>query len=45
MLVRYRSDYNAPNIDWDKIEKELNDTAPELPLVKLAEGQFEVFEQ
>jgi peptidase E len=42
VLVHYRSNYNAPNIDWNKALKELKDYKEDLPILKLAEGQFEV---
>lgn len=42
VLVHYRSDYNAPNVDWDKAEEELKNYKEDLPILKLAEGQFEV---
>ncbi len=45
VLVHYRSDYNAPNIDWDKAEAELKAYKEDLPLVTLHEGEFRVFEQ
>ena len=45
VLVHYRSNYNAPNIDWDKAEVELKNYKEDLPLLKLAEGEFRVIEQ
>lgn len=42
-LVHYRSGYNAPNIDWDAVETELEKYKENLPVIKLAEGQFQVF--
>ena len=42
VIVHYGSDYNAPRIDWNKAEVELTSYKEDLPLVKLAEGQFEV---
>jgi len=42
VLVHYRSDYNAPNIDWNKTYAELKNHKEDLPLLTLAEGQFEV---
>lgn len=41
-IVHYRSDYNAPNIDWEKAEVELRNYKEELPILKLPEGQFEI---
>ena|SRR3989338_4246424 len=43
VLVHYRSDYNAPNINWDKAEAELRAYKEDLPLVALREGEFKVF--
>ena len=45
VLVHYRSDYNAPHIDWDKAEEELKNYKEDLPLVTLQEGKFKVFTQ
>ncbi len=42
VIVHYGSDYNAPNIDWNEAERALNLYKEKLPLIKLAEGQFEV---
>lgn len=42
VIVHYGSDYNAPNVDWDKAEVELKVYREDLPILKLAEGQFEV---
>ncbi|MEK7109085.1 MAG: Type 1 glutamine amidotransferase-like domain-containing protein [Patescibacteria group bacterium] len=44
VLAHYRSDYNAPNIDWDKAERDLKSYKEDLPLVALREGEFRVFE-
>lgn len=44
-IPHFRSDYNAPNIDWDKAEAELKAYKDDLPLVTLREGEFKVFEQ
>jgi peptidase E len=40
--VHYRSDYNAPNVDWDKADAELKNYKEDLPILCLKEGQFEV---
>jgi hypothetical protein len=40
VLVHYRSDYNAPNIDWDKAEVELKNYKEDPPLITLPEGEF-----
>ncbi len=45
VLVHYLSDYNAPNIDWNKAEAELRAFKEDLPLVALREGEFKVFEK
>jgi hypothetical protein len=42
VLVHYRSDYNAPNIDWDSAYELLKNHGEELPIVTLAEGQYHV---
>ncbi len=42
VIVHYRSDYNAPNIDWDKAEQELKNHKEDLEVIKLPEGGFEV---
>ncbi len=42
VIVHYRSDYNAPSIDWDKAYSELKNYKEVLPIITLAEGQFEV---
>jgi len=45
ILTHYGSDYNAPNINWNKVEAELRQYKEDLPLIKLAEGQFEIMTQ
>lgn len=45
VIVHYRSDYNAPNIDWDKSYEQLKNTGEELPILALREGQFEIIER
>lgn len=45
VIVHYRSNYNAPKIDWDKAEQELKNYKGELEIVKLREGDFRVFNQ
>ena len=45
VLVHYRSDYNAPNIDWNKAYSELNNYQEDLPLIALKEGEFKVIEK
>lgn len=44
VLVHYRSNYNAPNIDWDKAETELKAYKEDLPVLCLREGEFKVYE-
>lgn len=44
-LVHYKSDYNAPNIDWDKVHQELQEFGEDLPLLAIPEGKFEVIRQ
>lgn len=44
-LVHYRSDYNAPNVDWDSAEAKLKAADPEAEFVPLREGEFRVFEK
>jgi hypothetical protein len=45
VLVHYRSDYYAPNIDWNKAEADLKNYKEDLPLLTLREGEFQVFRQ
>ncbi len=45
VIVHWRSDYNAPNVDWDKAYSELQNYKESLPILTLAEGQFEVYEK
>ena len=43
VLVHWNSDYNAPNIDWNKSLQGLKDYKDkELPVYLLAEGEFKV---
>lgn len=42
-IVHYRSNYNSPNIDWDKAYSEFDSYKEKLPIIALAEGQFKVF--
>lgn len=41
-LVHYQSDYNAPNINWERVYQELNEHGENLPLLAIPEGAFEV---
>lgn len=45
VIVHYKSDYNAPNIDWDESYQLLQSTGEELPILALGEGQFEVIKR
>lgn len=42
LIPHYRSDYNAPNIDWDQADTDLENYKEPLPIIKLAEGEFVV---
>lgn len=42
VIVHYKSNYNAPNIDWDKAYQELQEYKEPLELLALAEGEFRV---
>lgn len=44
-LVHYKSDYNAPNINWDVVYQELKDFGDDLPILAIPEGKFEVISQ
>jgi len=39
VISHFRSDYNAPNIDWNRACEELSAHGPSLPIMTLAEGQ------
>ena len=41
VIAHYKSDFNAPNIDWDKAYEKLKVHREDLPILTLAEGQFE----
>ena len=43
VLVHYKSDYNSPNIDWDKAYEELKNYGEDLPMVALKEGEYKIF--
>ena len=45
VVVHYRSDYNAPNIDWDNADAVLEDYKKDLEVVKLREGEFKIFKK
>ena len=45
VLPHYRSDYGAPHVNWDSIEKTLSNYKEPLELVLLREGEYRVFEQ
>lgn len=42
VIVHYRSDYNSPNIDWDRAYSELKNYKEDLPIITLAEGEFKI---
>ena len=42
VITHYKSDYNVPNIDWDKAYTQLKNSGADLPILTLAEGQFVV---
>jgi len=42
VLVHYKSDYNAPRIDWDKAYKALDRYKEKLQVVTLREGEYKV---
>lgn len=41
-IPHYRSDYNTPNINWDQADIDLQNYKEDLPILKLAEGEFTV---
>jgi hypothetical protein len=41
-IPHWRSDYNAPNVDWNKALAELEGYKEKLPILTLQEGEFEV---
>jgi len=45
VIVHYRSDYNSPNIDWDKADEIMRDCENTIELVQLREGEFKVFDK
>lgn len=44
VIVHYQSDYNAPNVDWEKAYHELENYKENLEVVTLREGEFKVYE-
>lgn len=42
VITHWRSNYNAPNIDWDKAYLDLESHKESLRLIHLAEGEFSV---
>ncbi len=42
VIPHWRSDYNAPNVDWDKALAELRSYKENLPILTLHEGEFKV---
>lgn len=45
VIVHYGSEYNSPNVDWNKAEVELRAYKDDLPVLKLPEGGFEIINQ
>jgi peptidase E len=51
VITHYRSNYNAPNINWDEADtklknhKENQEDKENLEIIKLKEGEFKVFEK
>jgi hypothetical protein len=43
LITHWKSDYNAPNVNWDEALAQLKAHQEELELVTLAEGEFRVF--
>ena len=43
-IPHWKSDYNAPNINWDDAKQSLSEYMEDLPIVTLGEGEFKVFE-
>ena len=43
-IPHWKSDYNAPNIDWDIAKQSLSQYKEDLLIVTLGEGEFKVFE-
>ncbi len=43
-IPHWKSNYNAPNIDWAIAKQLLSHYKEELPIVALGEGEFKVFE-
>lgn len=41
-IVHWKSDYNSPNVDWDKGYDELKAYGEDLPVLTLGEGEFKV---
>ena len=41
VIAHYKSDFNAPHIDWGTACEELKNYKEDLPILTLAEGQFE----
>lgn len=42
VVPHWLSDYNAPNVDWDKAYAELKEYKEDLEMLALAEGEFKV---
>ncbi len=44
-IPHWHSDYDSPNIDWQKAFQELKEYKEDLPIYALKEGEFKVFEK
>jgi peptidase E len=42
VIPHFNSDYNSPNVDWDKAYKELDKHGEKLPVLSLGEGEFKI---
>lgn len=42
IIVHWKSDYNSPNIDWDKAYSDLENYKENLPILTLKEGEYKV---
>ncbi|MFA6918569.1 MAG: Type 1 glutamine amidotransferase-like domain-containing protein [Patescibacteria group bacterium] len=43
IIVHYQSNYNSPNIDWDRAYEELKNYEEDLPIITLKEGEYKIF--
>jgi peptidase E len=42
VIPHWKSDYHGPDFDWDAAYEQLKSHGPNLPILTLAEGQFEI---